>query len=192
MQPVLFGGLLMKFVKMLCMVALVAMMSAVAVKADSAPGDPVLSVHKPGDPTCPPTGNYTCFSANSGSDPLFVAALNTPTEFVWDGSGMLEELFVDFLKGPVGTLYSCSSLGIFISAPCTPFASPDVNGQETLGFVFFGSPTDGLPPCDANGNCSGIIATLEAPEPNSMLLLVSMGLPAIGFARKRWNARQTA
>jgi hypothetical protein len=179
----------MKFVKMLCVMALVAMISAVAVKADSAPGDPVLTINKPHDPTCPSTGNYTCFSQNSGADPLFVSALNTPTEFVWDGSGTLTELFVDFPAGAVGTVFSCSSVGIFVSAACEPF---NTGSAGLLGFVFFGSSTDGLQPCDANGNCSGIVATLEAPEPNSMLLLVSMGLPAIGFARKRWNVRPTA
>jgi hypothetical protein len=165
------------------------MMSATAVKADSAPGDPKLLISKPGDPVCPPApgADYMCFSVNSATDPLFVSALNTPEEFVWDGSGTLEDLFVDFLKGPVGTIYTCASVDIFTTAACVEFSSPDTtNGQETLGFEFFGSSTDGLAPGQ------GVVATLEAPEPNSMLLLVSLGLPAIGFAKKRWNLRQSA
>jgi hypothetical protein len=164
-------------------------MCAAAVKADSAPGDPTLLLSKPKDPVCPPPGgaDYVCFGDNSAADPLFIAALNTPFEFVYDGPGTLEELFVDFLKGPVGTMYSCSSVDIFITAPCEPFSSPDIGDpQETLGFVFFGSPTDGL----TSGQ--GVTGMLESPEPGSMLLLLSMGLPAIGFARKRWNVGQSA
>ena len=179
----------MKFLKMLCMVALVGMMSAVAVKADSAPPDPKVFISKPVDPVCPPPAGatYTCFSDNSAANPLFIAELNTPTEFVWDGTGTLEELFVDFLKGPVGTMYSCASVDIFITAPCESFSSPDIGDpEETLGFVFFGSPTDGL----TSGQ--GVVGDIVTPEPNSMLLLLSLGLPALGFAKKRWNVRPIA
>jgi hypothetical protein len=186
--------LLMKFLKLLCLVALVGVMSATAVKADSVPPDPKLLISKPGDPTCPPApgAGYTCFGDNSAADPLFVADLNTPVEFVYDGTTPLEDLFVSFLKGPLGTIYSCDSIDIFTTATCMPASVADHNGQETLGFEFFGSVTDSLPACAVGGNCSGITAVLEGPEPNSMLLLVSMGLPAIGFARKRWNVRQSA
>jgi hypothetical protein len=185
--------LLMKFLKMLFMLALVAMMSAVAVKADSAPGDPKLIISKPGDPICPPPSgaDYTCFSDNSAADPLFIADLNTPVLFAYDGVGDLDNLFVSFLKGPLGTNYTCESIDIFISGTCMLTSVEDHNGQETFGFEFFGSPNDNLPPCDVNGNCAGVGAILEGPEPNSMLLLVSLGLPAIGFARKRWNLRQS-
>ena len=177
----------MRFLKMLCMVALVGMISAVAVKADSAPPDPKVFISKPGDPVCPaPGASYTCFSENDAENPIFIAELNTPTEFVWDGTGTLEELFVDFLKGPVGTMYSCASVDIFVTAPCESFSSPDINGQETLGFVFFGSPTDGLTPGQ------GVVGDIVTPEPNSMLLLLSLGLPALGFAKKRWNVGPTA
>ena len=42
--------------------------------------------------------------------------------------------------------------------------------RETLGFEFFGSPTDGL----TDGQ--GVVGNLMAPEPGSMLLLLSLGL----------------
>jgi hypothetical protein len=184
----------MRFLKMLCLVAIVGLMSAATVKADSAPGDPKLLISKPGDPVCPPPSgaDYTCFADNSAADPLFVADLNTPVLFAYDGSGDLDNLFVSFLKGPIGTPYTCGSVDLFISSPCEMVSVEDHNGQETLGFEFFGSPNDNLPPCDANGNCKAIGVILEGPEPNSMLLLVSLGLPAIGFARKRWNIGQSA
>jgi hypothetical protein len=178
----------MRFLKMLCLVAVVGLMSAAAVKADSAPGDPKFLLSKPGDPVCPPPSGagYVCFPDNSAADPLFVADLNTPFEFVYDGTGTLEDLFVSFLKGPLGTNYTCASVGIFTSAPCELTSVADHDGQETLGFEFFGSITDNLTPGQ------GVVGTLESPEPGSMLLLLSMGLPAIGFARKRWNVGQSA
>jgi hypothetical protein len=177
----------MRFLKMLCLVAVVGLMSAAAVKADSAPGDPKFLISKPGDPVCPPaSGDYVCFSDNSAADPLFVAALNTPFEFVYDGPGTLEDLFVSFLQGPLGTNYTCGSVDIFTTMPCELTSVAEHNGQPTFGFEFFGSITDGL----TTGQ--GVTAVLESPEPGSMLLLLSMGLPAIGFARKRWNVGQSA
>lgn len=183
----------MKFLKMFCLVALVAMMSAAVVKADGG-NDPKLLISKPMDPVCPPPmgADYTCFGDNSAADPLFVADLNKPVEFVYDGIGDLDNLFVSFLKGPLGTNYTCESIMIFISATCELTSVADHDGQETFGFEFFGAPNDNLPPCDVNGNCSGVSAVLESPEPNSMLLLVSLGLPAVGFARKRWNVAPSA
>jgi len=184
----------MRFLKMLCLVALVGMMSATAVKADSAPGDPKLIISKPGDPVCPPPSgaDYTCFSDNSAEDPLFVSDLNTPVLFAYDGVGDLDNLFVSFPKGPLGTNFTCQSIDLFITSPCMLTSVADHGDIETFGFEFFGSPNDNLPPCDVNGNCSGVGVILESPEPNSMLLLVSLGLPAIGFAKKRWNLRQSA
>jgi hypothetical protein len=178
----------MRFLKILCLVAIVGLMSAAAVKADSAPGDPKFLLSKPGDPVCPPPGgaDYVCFSDNSAADPLFVADLNTPFEFVYDGTGTLDDLFVSFLKGPLGTPYTCDSIGIFTAAPCVAASVADEGNQETLGFEFFGSITDNLAPGQ------GVVGVLEGPEPNSMLLLLSIGLPAIGFARKRWNVGQSA
>jgi hypothetical protein len=187
----------MRFLKMLCLVAIVGLMSAAAVKADSAPGDPKFLISKPGDPVCPPPGgaDYVCFSENSALDPVFVPDLNTPFEFVWDGSTALTELWTSFNAGPAGTIYSCASVDIFT----TPFGpgmpsclSYSTGVANVLGFVFNGSATDNLPGCTGGADCSGVSAVLESPEPNSMLLLVSLGLPAIGFARKRWNLRQSA
>jgi hypothetical protein len=178
----------MRFLKILCLVAVVGLMSAAAVKADSAPGDPKFLLSKPSDPVCPPAGgaDYVCFADNSAVDPLFVADLNTPFEFVYDGPGTLENLFVSFLKGPLGTNYTCGSVDIFVTLPCEMTSVADHDGQETLGFEFFGSVTDNLTPGQ------GVVGVLESPEPGSMLLLLSMGLPAIGFARKRWNVGQSA
>jgi hypothetical protein len=175
----------MRFLKILCLVAVVGLMSAAGVKADSAPGDPKLLLSKPGDPVCPPPSgaDYTCFSVNSPTDPIFIPALNTPFEFVWDGSTALTDLWTSFTAGPAGTIYTCSSVDIFTTAPCTQYSTGVPN---LLGIVFFGSDTDSLTPGQ------GIVGTLEAPEPGSMLLLLSMGLPAIGFARKRWNVGQSA
>jgi hypothetical protein len=180
----------MRFLKILCLVAVVGLMSAAAVKADSAPGDPKFLLSKPGDPVCPPPGgaDYMCFAVNSPTDPLFVADLNTPFEFVWDGSTVLSTIWTSFNAGPAGTVYTCESVDIFTAnATCMQYSTGVPN---ILGIVFSG--TGGLPACTGGTDCSGITAVLESPEPNSMLLLVSMGLPAIGFARKRWNVRQSA
>ncbi len=188
----------MRFLKMFCIAALIAL-SAAAVRADSAPPDPKLIISKPGDPTC--TGGvsqdpsvYTCVSVNSAANPFFVASLDTPTEMVWDGPGFLEDLFVSFLPGPLGTNYTCASVDIFLSATCSLTSVAPEDGLPTFGFEFFGSiqNADGLAPCDANGNCEGVVAILNSPEPNSMLLLLSLGLPALVFAKKRWNVGPTA
>jgi|GEM_PF-5783737 len=201
----------MKLVKMFCMVALLAI-SAAAVKAGSINNDPKFTINKP-------PGSSVVPGFRSNANPLSVIVIDfnasnlsflDPVIFPWDpgkqidlvydGVGPLvisnsSPLYIGIASGiPFGTQFSCGG-NAFLT--CDKGQILNCGGSGPLvaceeGFLFGGY--------NAVGNTvtpgTMLMATLEpqlneTPEPSTMLMFLSLG-PAIGFAKKRWNARQSA
>jgi hypothetical protein len=199
----------MKLTKVLCIAALVAMSAAVA-NAGSIIGDPSLTVNHP------PKGGFianplTCIGTCPG-DEMVVLTYNGPTKTFTPGSPF--DIFV--LPGivPDGGWVPASDIFGMIGSVPGPGGSQEFelfSGKLTRGETFdllisglqigttatvtFGSPVT----CDSGangGSCMDGVATfagntpVTTPEPSTMLLFFSLG-PAIGFAKKRWSARQS-
>jgi hypothetical protein len=179
--------MLMKFVKTLCLVALVAM-SAAAVRAGSISDDPKITIQKPVGGV---TGNAhplictNCFPPGGTiNHPLIIPGFGS-FDFMYEPPNPMTKLFnlyVEILNPPAGT-YVCSSNIFAVCGVSSPGHPP--SGLE-FHFGGGGYLTSG----------EEIVATLSpgltgTPEPSTMLLFLSLG-PAIGFAKKRWNSRQSA
>jgi hypothetical protein len=195
-QLLFLGGSLMKFARFMTLAALVAM-SAVAVNAGSikpksqaAPdGDPKLNINKP-------MGGVAAFhplttidfgdSVSDSHTPLMVtyAELVGGTMFDFTGPANIHQMYIDITGIPSGeqfNLFTCSS-NIFASFGMGNCGAGVPDGSQ-IGFKLFdGTLMPG--PID-------ITITNPTPEPSTLLMFLSLG-PAIGFAKKRWSARQSA
>jgi hypothetical protein len=201
--------MLMKFVKMLCLVALVAM-SAAAAHAGSIGSDPRVTINciKPctsvarnfvpfSDPSFPP-GGFTPntaltidFGVGNTLDYTYTGMTQTLEPNPHTGScGSHGCLYVEILDIPVSSnaTFSCGGnvffpACFFVSAP--HFNPGDTTYDEIFGFSM-GQLVDG-----ATYSVSEQPAVNFTPEPSTMLMFFSL-VPALGFAKKRWNARQSA
>jgi hypothetical protein len=202
------GGLRMKLVKLFCTVALLAV-SAAAVKAGSIGNDPKFTINKPGGTAQPgvrflgnanPLGVIVIdFNSSNLSilDPvLFPWAPGKTIDLVYDGVTPLvistsHPLYIGIKSGiPFGTQFSCGG-DAFLTCDKGQIldCGDDVVCEE--GFLFGGYNAVGnkIPP---GTTLSATLEPLvnETPEPSTILMFLSLG-PAIGFAKKRWNARQS-
>jgi len=205
----------MKLTKVLCIAALVAMSAAVA-NAGSVLNDPKLVVNKPGIGgtggvtsnalgihsnallPCPP--GDVCFT-NKVTNPLTpimvnFSLLDSGTEVLfYQGNGTINSpsngnnprIWIEIVGIPLadqGTeLFNCTSnvftsLGLGVCG-----GSNTVATSSTIEFNMFGGT---LTPGEV------LDATLTStPEASTVLLFLAL-IPAVFFATKRWNARQTA
>jgi len=188
----------MKLVRFLTLAALVAM-SAVVVNAGSikpksqaAPGDPKVNINKPGGVPNPGFSAHPLTTIDFGDSvsnshtPLTVtyAELVNGTMFDFIGPMNIHQMYIDITNIPLGeqgNIFTCdsnvfASLGMGDCGQAVPFGAQ-------VGFKLYGGTlTPG--PID-------ITITNPTPEPSTLLMFLSLG-PAIGFAKKRWNARQSA
>lgn len=185
----------MKLVKVFCMVALLAV-SAAAVKAGSIKNeDPKVVIQKPGGGTGIADPGFKAFGKNA--DPIFtvdleylgptitslVVALTPSTDF-WTGSSDIFTNPVEFGGSPFGALFTGGTL------------THDELIQVVLQTTGSGPYTVNFPmdfTCGTNCSNGGLtvlttLAIPPTPEPSTILMFLSLG-PAIGFAKKRWNAR---
>lgn len=193
-----FGGMLMSFVKTLCLVALVAM-SAAAAHAGSIGTDPKVTINC--TKNCPGVANNfvshlgdPMFSPPLGfkaTDPLTIPySVGGVFDFTYEGpdvyldpanSNALKKYLYVFIEAPipVGTMFDCGGT-VFLD--CGPIYLGNGAGFDfTLGSLMTGE--------QISITEQPLIG--ETPEPSTMLLFLSLG-PAIGFAKKRWNVRHSA
>jgi hypothetical protein len=201
----------MRLTKVLCIAALVAMSAAVA-NAGSVLTDPKLTVNgKPGGHVipfaahhnlllpCPPGDN--CFTnavihaispimiswslLDNGSQTLFYqgnGTINSPA------NGNPPRIWIEIFGIPMadqqGPIFNCSS-NAFTSAFGTGVCggSDTVATSSTIEFSMFGGT---LTPGET------FTATLTSTPEASTVLLFLLLIPALGFAAKHWNTRQTA
>ncbi|HEY4949358.1 MAG TPA: PEP-CTERM sorting domain-containing protein [Candidatus Acidoferrales bacterium] len=186
----------MKSIRVLGLVLLMCGAAGIA-KADG--GDPVLTTNKFPDPSCSPApAGDTCFSANSQADPVFFVGtadtVTPPENFLWDGTGDLTSLFVEFTFIP-GESYNCASN---IYASCGVVA-PSIDPETDLEFKFTGADLTHpgfIAPCtnvDGVQDCEGFTASfVGVPEPGSGLLLFAGLISVVALARKRLMKQITA
>jgi hypothetical protein len=189
------GGLRMKLVKVFCMVALLAV-SAAAVKAGSIDKDPKFTINKPSGIAEP---GFKSFGKNA--DPMFTVELEymgptisslvvtlAPSADFWTGSSNIFTS-VAFGGSPFGALFTGGTLtrGEFIDVI---LQSPGP-GPFTVDFPMDFTCVESCNSGGANGLTVMNNLPNPTPEPSTILMFLSLG-PAIGFAKKRWNARQSA
>ncbi|MGB8543338.1 MAG: PEP-CTERM sorting domain-containing protein [Candidatus Acidiferrales bacterium] len=195
----------MRLVKTLCLVALVAI-SAAAAHAGSIGSDPKVTINCtkncPGvvgnaiplvsQPFSPPTGFKT-------SMPLILGFhVGETFDFTYEGPDVtlspsnhnaLQKYLYIFIQStptdpiPPGTQFSCG--GTLFSFCTNAFLGNNLGPGE--GFEFSGGSL-------ITGEQLSVSETPlvgETPEPSTMLMFFSLG-PALAFAKKRWNARQSA
>jgi hypothetical protein len=187
----------MKFARFITLAALVAMSAVVAnagsikPKSQAVPGDPKLNINKPmggvvGLSAHPLTTIDFGDSVSNSHTPLTVtyAELVSGTMFDFIGPANIHQMFIEITGIPLGeqfNLFTCSS-DIFASFGMGNCGAGVPDGSQ-IGFKLFdGTLMPG--PID-------ISITNPTPEPSTLLMFLSLG-PAIGFAKKRWNARQSA
>jgi hypothetical protein len=200
--------MLMKFVKMLCLVVLVAM-SAAAVHAGSI-SDPKLVINcvKPCTSVasnfssnallpCPPGANCFTDAVTSPHHPLMInyTLIDSGSEtFFFQGGNPIvspangmPSMYIEIFGIPpgdqFGPLFNCTS-DVFASTGLGVCAGSGTvaTGSDFIFRLYDGTLTPG----------ESLSATLTStPEPSTMLMFLSLG-PALGFAKKRWNARQSA
>jgi len=189
----------MNFCKTLAVVAVVAlaMLGAEATKADSAPGDPVVSIHK-----CVSGCDLGSFdNSNSQSDPLIVTDAGATTNFVYcpldvadsDCSSGIGEIFVEVVpkEGESTAEFNAEKFSCIsgIAATCSTVGVTEIPAVE---FVFDGTciqncgPDSDGSPVFANFLSAGDIVGVSVPEPGALVLLFVglVSLLAVGVRRR--------
>jgi hypothetical protein len=208
------GGGLMRFCKTLAVVAVVglAMLGPKVAKADSSL-DPKVKLVIPTDPTIEPCSAFAdtdieCFTSNSEDSPVIVqgptlAQLESPgydltTDFIYEGSTVLDTLWIAFSPTIPGADYTCE-------------LEPGADGQEQafntcpsgVGITSGdGTAPAGLeviemscvppPPGTVGTACTGLLpgeagSAEVAPEPGELVML-ALGIALVGFCG--WKRRQ--
>jgi hypothetical protein len=188
----------MNFCKTLALVAVVAlaMLGAKATKADGAPGDPSVTIHK-----CTIGCDLGEFdNSNSESNPLVVTDMEANTNFEYcpagdeDCTGGIAEVFVEVVPqaGESAAQFDKEKFSCVpgLAATCSTVGPPGVPAVE---FVFDGTciqncdPNSDGSPVFANFLSAGDIVGVEvAPEPSVLgLLFVGLvSLLAVGVRRR--------
>jgi hypothetical protein len=194
----------MKFSRLFGTAALILSLGMTAAVAHADGGDPTVKINKPTggvDPSCADAqaADPTVVCIEQGS--TVTIDLNTTTTFDVGGTAAITNFEITF-PGVVGNFYNCFS-DIFTNCY-------SVNtGTVTELFLFMGGPG----PCENNGNaggeCDGSItpgneftvqgigfadgatATLNAPEPSTVVLFLGGMLALAAFSRKRYGAMQS-
>jgi hypothetical protein len=209
----------MKLVKIFCTVALLVM-SAAAVNAGTINNDPKLTIQKPGGTVTPAFQSFGPHSqvtdvvdvVYNGSQPLtslIVGIVDPKAGEVFTGESNIFNIAETIFVPPSLDFTGASSPA---GSPCTIQGGlPDIGcpGEITkgeiiaIGLTFPSGTTQtvtipnsfscvgGGATCSSNGLIVDANQVSPTPEPSTMLLFFSLG-PAIGFAKKRWNARQSA
>jgi hypothetical protein len=203
----------MRLTKVLCIAALVAMSAAVAnagsiLGSSNSASDPKLVINKPTGGTglgrasamSPIVIDFNASNLSFLDPVIFPYSPGQKIDLVYDGTSPLvittaNPLFIGIASGiPFGTMFACG--GTAFSAcdkgeilNCGGTGTP-VACEEGFSFGGFTGPMMELLPGET------LSATLEplvntTPEPGTVLMFLSL-IPALGFAAKRWNARQTA
>jgi hypothetical protein len=195
----------MRLTKVLCIAALVAMSAAVAnagsILNNKPPDDPTLTVNKPGKGHVISQGHPLTLmtftdAVTSAMHPLVInyslLGSSEMLQFVSDAPGgateTIHNMFIEIVgipPGPPGDpqldFFSCQS-NFFTS----------LGGGSCGGGIPFG-PQIGFELFNGTLTTGDIISVTLAntPEASTVLLFLSL-IPAVFFATKRWNARQTA
>jgi len=184
----------MNFCKTLAVVAVVAlaMLGAEATKADSAPGDPVVSIHK-----CVSGCDLGDFDdSNSEQNPIVVTDIGATTNFEYcpllDCAG-IAEVFVEVVpqEGQTAAQFESEKFSCDpgLASTCST-VSPA--GLPAVEFVFDGTciqncgPDSDGSPVFANFLSAGDIVGVSVPEPGALLLLFVglVSLLAVGVRRR--------
>jgi hypothetical protein len=211
----------MKFIKILCMALLVAM-SAAVVKAGSIGDDPKFTVTKPGGGVSDFSSFGKNASSDpmvalvyNGNTPLYMFTVTEVPSNMTEQWSNFSNIFNGFSSyGVTGGLVVTFS-GKNPPGPCDDQVGQGLPNVGCPGVITKGEVID-LSVIFSNSNQTGTVSvplsfscvgggqscsdgnlTVNAnqvaatPEPSSILLFLSLG-PAIGFAKKRWDARQSA
>jgi hypothetical protein len=181
----------MRFCRMLAVaaIAVLATVGANVAKADGAPGDPVVSIHK-----CTTGCDLGSFdNSNSESNPLIVTDLGATTNFVYcptditdsDCTGGIAEVYVEVVpqEGESAAQFNSEKFSCVagLAATCSTVGPMEIPAVE---FVFDGTciqncaPDSDAPPVYANFLSAGDIVGVSVPEPNGIALLL-VGLVAL-------------
>ncbi len=195
----------MKLVRILSLIALVAVSAAVANAGSikpkaksSANGDPTLTIKKPGGGLATKGGVNPFVIQTFGNSvenintPLLIpfSIINNPSgkEYEYIGPPMtLPSMWVEITGIPLtdGQPFTCLS-DFFSSLGGGNCGGPSFQVDGMVRFHLFGNSSL------QSGDIASVTLTPSAtPEPSTLLMFLSLG-PAIGFAKKRWNARQSA
>ena len=187
----------MTFCKLVAVAALVAvlMVGAGTARADSAPGDPVISIHK-----CTTGCDLGSFdNSNSQSNPLIVTDAPATTNFEYcpllDCAG-IAEIFVEVIprEGESAAQFNSEKFSCLagLAASCSTVGPMEIPAVE---FVFDGmcvsncGPDSSGSPVFANFLSPGEIVGVQVPEPSGMVLLFVGFVSLFAFGVRRREAR---
>ena len=189
----------MKLVRILSLVALVAI-SAAVVKAgsiknhNSASSDPKLTINKPGGLVT--RGAQPFVIQTFGSSVTSIGTpLMIPFSIITSGTEDLEyigppnkihNMWVEIVGIPLSDTqsFSCTS-DIFASFGMGNCGGPSFQVGGKVLFDLFGGTLN------SGDQIAVTLTPSPTPEPGMLLMFLSLG-PAIGFAKKRWDSRQSA
>ncbi|HVB35956.1 MAG TPA: PEP-CTERM sorting domain-containing protein [Candidatus Acidoferrales bacterium] len=151
----------------------------------SLPGDPSVIINKTASDATPFTGSFDVTLVDGGADIVFQNTLSVD----------ITSLVIQFqVPLPTGT-NTCAS-DIFSACGFQNVSFNEETGLLTENFVFgggditpgelFSFSADGFFGANPNATIS------STPEPGTILLLLTGGIPLLGFGRKRWAANRAA
>jgi hypothetical protein len=136
-----------------------------------------------------------CITANSASDPLTVPFSDPlSTGFVWDGTGDLDVLYLEYTDVPLATPFECES-DIWTMCSETVY---DESTYDDVVFMLSGSGSEG---CYSTSPCPGFLAPTDAasitntplvgetPEPASAILFGTGLISFFIIAKRRFHGR---
>ncbi|HXN17166.1 MAG TPA: PEP-CTERM sorting domain-containing protein [Candidatus Binatus sp.] len=201
----------MKLVKFLCLVVLVGISAAVASAGSIDPKVTINCTTK-----CPGVSQYAVpLHAVPLHDPPWAPPLGfsetDPLTIAFGVGNTLDYTYTGPVKTLTGNSSNCGHAGKCLWIEITDIPDADAPISASCSSNFLASACFGVygPTFNSNGTFNEAFAfsmgTINdetyvvseqpsintTPEPSTMLMFLSLG-PAIGFAKKRWNARQSA
>jgi hypothetical protein len=170
----------------LLLMGLVAGMSAAVAKADGAPDDPDVTIHKCAVGTVCDLGSFT---GTSDQDPIIVTDADTTTNFEYVGTNPVGIVYVQIVPASESDDSYFENDETF---GCEPGLAKTCNPVSPAGplpaveFVFVGDVVDGV--VQPFLNPGDILSVDVTPEPGTVLLLLAGLISVFAVSFKRTSA----
>jgi hypothetical protein len=165
----------------LILMGLAVGVSSTVARADDVPNDPTVTIHR-----CNAPCDLGSFSSTSQSDPLVVTDADTTSNFVYTGTNPIGIMYVEIVpqEGESDAFFESEDFSCVPGLAASCFSSSPAGPLPAVEFKFEGPVVDGV--IQSFLNPGDIVGVVVAPEPGTMLLLLSglVSLFAFGLRRR--------